>query len=41
VLYLLFVFSFSLDLPPEEIICNTRKFHHNKILLATWLSFIF
>jgi hypothetical protein len=21
--------------------CNTRKFHHNKILLATWLSFIF
>jgi hypothetical protein len=22
-------------------LCNTRKFHHNKILLATWLSFIF
>jgi hypothetical protein len=21
--------------------CNTRKFHHNKILLATWFSFIF
>jgi hypothetical protein len=20
---------------------NTRKFHHNKILLATWFSFIF
>jgi hypothetical protein len=20
--------------------CNTRKFHHNKILLATWFSFI-
>jgi hypothetical protein len=19
--------------------CNTRKFHHNKILLATWFSF--
>jgi hypothetical protein len=24
-----------------EELCNTRKFHHNKILLATWLSFIF
>jgi hypothetical protein len=23
------------------MLCNTRKFHHNKILLATWLSFIF
>jgi hypothetical protein len=22
-------------------LCNTRKFHHNKILLATWFSFIF
>jgi hypothetical protein len=21
--------------------CNTRKFHHNKILLATWFSFYF
>jgi heme/copper-type cytochrome/quinol oxidase subunit 2 len=21
--------------------CNTRKFHHNKILLATWFSFNF
>jgi hypothetical protein len=21
--------------------CNTRKFHHHKILLATWFSFIF
>jgi hypothetical protein len=20
--------------------CNTRKFHHNKILLATWFGFI-
>jgi DNA-binding GntR family transcriptional regulator len=21
--------------------CNTQKFHHNKILLTTWFSFIF
>jgi hypothetical protein len=27
--------------PEEEAQCNTRKFHHNKILLATWFSFIF
>jgi hypothetical protein len=25
----------------EEAACNTRKFHHNKILLAPWFSFIF
>jgi hypothetical protein len=25
----------------EYGLCNTRKFHHNKILLATWFSFIF
>jgi hypothetical protein len=23
------------------LMCNTRKFHHNKILLSTWFSFIF
>jgi hypothetical protein len=23
------------------LLCNTRKFHHNKILLAKWFSFIF
>jgi hypothetical protein len=28
----------SLVTPPG---CNTRKFHQNKILLATWFSFIF
>jgi hypothetical protein len=27
------------SLPPAA--CNTWKFHHNKILLATWFSFIF
>jgi hypothetical protein len=26
---------------PHRRRCNTRKFHHNKILLATWFSFIF
>jgi hypothetical protein len=26
---------------PSKPRCNTRKFHHNKILLATWFSFIF
>jgi hypothetical protein len=27
--------------PASTDACNTRKFHHNKILLATWFSFIF
>jgi hypothetical protein len=32
--------SFS-DVEVVGAFCNTRKFHHNKILLATWFSFIF
>jgi hypothetical protein len=27
--------------PLQDIQCNTRKFHHNKILLETRFSFIF
>jgi hypothetical protein len=26
---------------PMHVMCNTRKFHHNKILLETWFSFYF
>jgi hypothetical protein len=29
------------NLDEEIAACNTRKFHHNKILLTTWFSFIF
>jgi hypothetical protein len=32
---------FTIALFRLKIACNTRKFHHNKILLETRFSFIF